>query len=201
MTTTMTMTNAGASPELHSPRLLLRAPSPALCEAVRDFQLRNREHLAPWDPPQPPDFLTPEVVLARLQQGADEFAAGAALRYWFARRVAPAVLIGQIGISQLSRGPFQNASLGYSLDAHAQGQGLMHEALQAVIAELFGPRVRLHRLQAAVRPENRRSRAVLQRLGFSPIGLSRRYLFIAGAWRDHELFDLVNPAWPDDQAP
>ncbi|WP_428506041.1 GNAT family N-acetyltransferase [Roseateles sp.] len=192
---------AAALPELHSPRLLLRAPSPALLEAVIAFQTRNREHLAPWDPPQPADFLEPEFVRARLQQGADEFAAGTALRYWFARREAPALLIGQVGVSQLARGPFQNASLGYSLDARAQGQGLMHEALQAVIAELFGPRVHLHRLQAAVRPENRRSRAVLQRLGFSPIGLSRRYLFINGAWRDHELFDLVNPGWPEDQAP
>jgi len=140
-------------------------------------------------------------VRARLQLGAEEFAAGTALRYWFARREAPAELVGQIGVSQLARGPFQNASLGYSLDARAQGQGLMHEALQAVIAELFGPRVHLHRLQAAVRPENRRSRAVLQRLGFSAIGLSRRYLFINGAWRDHDLFDLLNPGWPEDQAP
>jgi len=193
--------HAGALPELHSPRLLLRAPAPALQQAVLAFQTRNREHLAPWDPPQPANFLEPEFVRARLQLGAEEFAAGTALRYWFARREAPAELVGQIGVSQLARGPFQNASLGYSLDARAQGQGLMHEALQAVIAELFGPRVHLHRLQAAVRPENRRSRAVLQRLGFSPIGLSRRYLFINGAWRDHELFDLVNPGWPEDLAP
>lgn len=193
--------HAGARPELHSPRLLLRAPSPALQEAVLAFQTRNREHLAPWDPPQPANFLEPEFVRARLRLGAEEFAAGTALRYWFASREAPAELIGQIGVSQLARGPFQNASLGYSLDAGAQGQGLMHEALQTVIAELFGPRVHLHRLQAAVRPENRRSRAVLQRLGFSPIGLSRRYLFINGAWRDHELFELVNPGWPEDQAP
>lgn len=192
---------AAALPELHSQRLLLRAPSPALLEAVIAFQARNREHLAPWDPPQPADFLEPEFVRARLQQGADEFAAGTALRYWFARREEPALLIGQVGVSQLARGPFQNASLGYSLDEQAQSQGLMHEALQAVIAELFGPRVHLHRLQAAVRPENRRSRAVLQRLGFSPIGLSRRYLFINGAWRDHELFDLINPDWPDGLPP
>ena len=56
------------------------------------------------------------------------------------------------------------------LDAQAQGAGLMHEALGAVIAQMFGAAVRLHRIQAAVRPENQRSRAVLQRLGFAEWG-------------------------------
>ena len=41
----------------------------------------------------------------------------------------------------------------------------MHEALQAVIAEAFAPAINLHHLQAGGRPENRRSLAVLARLG------------------------------------
>ncbi len=68
----------------------------------------------------------------------------------------------------------------------------MHEALQAVLAEAFSPRIHLHRLQAGVRPENRRSLAVLARLGFRQIGLAQRYLFIDGDWRDHLLFELLH---------
>jgi ribosomal-protein-alanine N-acetyltransferase len=45
-----------------------------------------------------------------------------------------------------------------------------------------------------VRPENQRSRALLLRLGFLQEGLSRRYLFINGGWRDHEVHTLLNPA-------
>jgi len=59
----------------------------------------------------------------------------------------------------------------------------------------------LHRLQAAVRPENKPSLAVLQRLGFALEGLSLRYLFIDGAWRDHQVFALLNPSWGDTEAP
>jgi ribosomal-protein-alanine N-acetyltransferase len=71
----------------------------------------------------------------------------------------------------------------------------MHEALVAALAEAFSPRVNLHRVQAAFRPENTRSGALLQRLGFRPIGLSSDYLFIDGAWRDHQLCALLNPAF------
>jgi ribosomal-protein-alanine N-acetyltransferase len=98
-------------------------------------------------------------------------------------------------LSQIARGPFQNAMLGYAVDADCQGQGLMREALQAVIAHAFSPAVHLHRIQANVRPENARSVALLQRLGFEDEGLAREYLFIDGAWRDHRMFALRNRAF------
>jgi ribosomal-protein-alanine N-acetyltransferase len=71
----------------------------------------------------------------------------------------------------------------------------MHEALGAVIAEVFSPRFNLHRLQAAYQPNNVRSGAVLERLGFEHEGLARDYLFINGAWRDHCITALRNPAF------
>jgi len=46
-----------------------------------------------------------------------------------------------------------------------------------------------------VRPENGRSVALLQRLGFEDEGLAREYLFINGAWRDHRMFALRNAAF------
>jgi [ribosomal protein S5]-alanine N-acetyltransferase len=191
----------GAALTLQTERLLLRAPSVAMTAAVRDYQERNQAHFAPWDPPYPPDFHSPARVAERLAKEEQNFAEGSAYRYWFSLREEPARLIGQAHLSQLARGAFQNAMLGYSLDAQAQGRGLMSEASRAVIAEMFGPRVRLHRIQAAVRPENERSRAVLRTLGFAQEGLSRRYLFINGAWRDHEVYALLNPDWAQDLAP
>lgn len=186
---------------LQTERLLLRAPSVALTAAVCDYQRRNAAHLSPWDPPYPADHHEPAAVALRLQQGAQAFEAGSALRYWFSRREDPARLIGQAQLSQIARGPFQNAMLGYSLDHEAQGGGLMHEALDTIIATLFGPALRLHRIQAAVRPDNLRSRKVLQALGFAQEGLARRYLFIDGVWRDHEVWALLNPQWPDELPP
>ena len=184
-----------AAKQLLSPRLRLQAPSLTLAPAVLDYQLRNREHFARWDPSYPPDYFEPARAAERLLEGESAFAAGTAYRYWFSLREAPDTPIGQVHVSQLTRGAFQSAVLGYSLDAQHQGRGLMHEALETLIAEMFGARVRLHRIQAAVRPENLRSRQVLLRLGFQREGLSRRYLHIDGAWRDHEVFARINEAW------
>ncbi len=77
----------------------------------------------------------------------------------------------------------------------------MHEALQAALDDAFGPRVWLHRVQANVRPENTRSLALLERLGFGHEGHAREYLFIDGAWRDHLMTAKLNPSWPADQPP
>jgi ribosomal-protein-alanine N-acetyltransferase len=176
-------------------RLVAPHPDPAAgqAQAVASFLDENRAHFAPWDPPMAPGDGAVEAVQARLVTAAAAFAAGQAWRWWLVPADMPQRVIGSVSLSNLSRGAFQCCTLGYSLAEAWQGRGLMHEALQAVIAEAFGPAINLHRLQAGVRPENSRSLAVLRRLGFAEIGLARDYLFIAGAWRDHRLFDLTNP--------
>ena len=190
---------ATARARLQTPRLMLMAPDPdpalGLARAIADFRARNAVHFAPWDPPRTPDEDVPDVIQGRLTTGAAAFAAGQGWRWWLALADAPRRVVGQVSLSNLSRGPFQNCSLGYSLDADCQGRGLMHEALQAVIAEAFAPAIHLHRLQAAVRPENGRSLAVLARLNFADEGLARHYLYIDGAWCDHRLLAITNPAF------
>ena len=66
-------------------------------------------------------------------------------------------VIGSINFTNIVRGAFQSCTLGYALDQASEGQALMTEALRAAIAEMFSPRVNLHRIQAAFRPENARS--------------------------------------------
>lgn len=184
---------------LQTPRLQLLPPDAAQTAAVVDFYRRNAAHFAPWDPPLPPDHATPAFVHQALVDGADAFAAGRALRWWLAPADVLASdtlrVIGSVHLSAVTRGAFQSCSLGYALDAACLGQGLMHEALAAVIDEAFAPRINLHRIQAAVRPENQRSLAVMARLQFRPVGLARNYLFIDGAWRDHQLFERINPGF------
>jgi [ribosomal protein S5]-alanine N-acetyltransferase len=197
MTPALTPALTAAQATLHTRRLQLQGgatgPDAALAHAVCDFQCRNAAHFAPWDPPTPPAFFTLAGQTDRLAQSAQAWRAGTALRYWLSPVDQPGRVIGMVHLSQISRGAFCSASLGYALDQGCQGRGLMTEALQAVVMEAFSPRVNLHRLQAAFRPENQRSAAVLSRLGFVPIGLSRDYLYIDGAWRDHQLCDLLNP--------
>ncbi len=187
---------------IDTPRLQLLATHPGLVDQVATFYARNATHFAPWDPPLPADHLKPERIAQSLADGRDAFEAGQAHRWWLQRHDAAAQVLGSVHLSNIVRGAFQCCNLGYALDQGQQGQGLMREALVAVIAHAFAPAIALHRIQAAVRPENVRSVAVLRGLGFRDEGLARDYLYIDGAWRDHRIFALthnefVRPeSWP-----
>ncbi len=186
---------------LATPRLVLQASEPALAKAAADFYRRNRAAHAGWNPPLNESIFTLEGQRERLAETHIAASAGAVIGWWLFAPSQPGVAIGQIHFSQIARRAFCSAMLGYAIDAEHEGRGLMREALQAALADAFGPRVHLHRVQANVRPENARSLALLARLGFEHEGLAREYLFIDGAWRDHVITALRNPAWPVDMAP
>jgi ribosomal-protein-alanine N-acetyltransferase len=175
---------------LHTPRLVLLPAGEGLAARVTAFYQRNAAHLAPWDPPTPEGFATEAFQRERLQRAVADAGAGTAMRWWLEPRDDPSRLVGSIGLTQIARGVFQNAMLGYAIDVACQGQGLMREALQAVIDHAFSQAMQLHRIQANVRPENIRSTALLHRLGFDDEGLAREYLYIDGAWRDHRMYAL-----------
>ncbi len=183
---------------LASSRLLLLPPGRANPHAVADFLARNTAHFAPWDPPRPAGLATAAYQREALPLQAEAFAQGSCYRWYVEQRDAPGVVMAKLEVSGVSRGPHQSAFFGFAIDHAHEGQGLMREAAEAVIAAAFGPEIQLHRLQAALQPSNQRSAGLLQRLGFTPIGLARGYLFINGAWRDHQLVERLNPAfaWP-----
>ena len=186
---------------LATPRLLLRASDPAFAEATADFYRRNREAHARWSPPMPDAMFSIEGQRERLLEAAAAAGAGTQVGWWLFATDEPGLVLGQIHFSQITRRAFCNAMLGYAIDAAHEGRGLMREALRATLADAFSARVGLHRVQANVRPENTRSLALLDHLGFEREGLAREYLFIDSAWRDHVMTALRNPTWPADLAP
>ncbi len=101
---------------------------------------------------------------------------------------------GVFNLSQIVHGVFKSAYLGYYGFAHSAGQGYMREGLALLLDTAFGP-LRLHRVEANVQPENHRSVAFLERAGFAREGYSRRYLKIAGRWRDHLRFAMLAEDW------
>ena len=103
-------------------------------------------------------------------------------------------LLGAIEISQIVRGLFQSAYLGYHIGAPHARRGYMTEALGLAVSYSFGP-LGLHRLEANIQPDNAPSIRLVRRLGFTLEGYSRRYLKIGGRWRDHERWAILAEDW------
>ena len=158
------------------------------------FVERNRGHLKPWNPPEPEGLYTLAHWQAVVAKCASAFDATTAVRFWMAASGQPNRVIGSIGYSQISCGPFWSCVLGYQIDHECEGQGLMSEALRATNRYMFEQQ-RLHRIAANYRPENIRSGRLLAGLGFRIEGFARNYLFIDGAWRDHVLTSIANGAF------
>ena len=158
-------------------------------------------HLDRWSPPPAPDFFTEDFWADRLAFAVEEFHADRAVRFVLqpgdthADAVAAPVW-GTINYTNIVRGAFHACHLGYQVARAQQGQGLMAEALTVTNAFMFDA-MRMHRIMANYRPENERSRRLLERLGFVREGLAREYLFIDGGWRDHVLTSLTHPAYDD----
>lgn len=100
-------------------------------------------------------------------------------------------LVGLVNASEIVMGVFRSAYLGYYAFEACAGRGLMQAGMRLVLAELFDT-VGLHRVEANIRPENTRSIRLAERLGFRREGYSRDYLYLDGAWRDHERWALLS---------
>ncbi|MGC4119514.1 MAG: GNAT family N-acetyltransferase [Myxococcales bacterium] len=179
-------------PVLRTARLTIRLAAVADAPRIAAYYDRNRAHLAPFEPTRPPEFFTAEFWAGRAVAFQRERELDQSCRF-FLFLVPSDEPVGAASLAPIQRGPFQCASLGYSLDAAHEGQGLMTEALREIVRFAFED-LKLHRLQANHLPENVRSAALLARLGFVREGYAKQYLFIDGAWRDHVLNSLTNPA-------
>jgi len=103
-------------------------------------------------------------------------------------------IVGFFNISEIVRGFFQSAFLGYGAVAAHAGHGYMSDGLQLVLARAFTD-LRLHRLEANIQPGNTASIALVERAGFVREGFSERYLKIGGRWRDHEHWAIRAEQW------
>ncbi len=105
-------------------------------------------------------------------------------------------IAGVVNVSEIVRGAFESAYLGYYAHATWAGRGCMREGLALVIGHAFH-RLGLHRLEANVQPANAASLALVRRLGFRKEGVSPRYLKVGGRWRDHERWAILAEEWRD----
>ena len=118
-------------------------------------------------------------------------------------------LVGRINVTNVVRGRFLSATLGYDAYDPYVGRGLFGEGLRLVVdialraADDGG--MGLHRVEANVQPANVRSAGVLRSLGFRHEGEAPRMLYLPArgtdadsspAWRDHERYAVTREEWP-----
>lgn len=99
-----------------------------------------------------------------------------------------------IGFARLALNGVRAAKLGYAIHADHWGQGFATDAAHTILQHGFQT-LGLHRITAAVGPDNHASRTVLARLGFIHEGRLRDHVFTNGAWRDSLLYSLLETEW------
>lgn len=109
-------------------------------------------------------------------------------------RLDDGAILGSINLSQIFRGGFQNAYLGYYIGAEFAGKGYTSDAVDLILRYAFEG-LRLHRVEANIQPSNHLSIAIVKRAGFVREGFSRRYLKVCGRWRDHERWAIIVEDW------
>src|SRR5690606_17233419 len=153
-------------------------------EVWSQVRLANQSWLRPWEPTgvgsweelnSPAAY---RVFYQDLRRSARE---GTAMPFaiWLGRRY-----VGHISLGGIARRAFGSAFVGYWVDSAVAGRGVMPTALALVVDNAFGP-AGLHRVEVNVRPENRASRRVVEKLGFREEAYHQRYMYIDGGWRDH----------------
>ena len=171
-------------PEGYAIRPLTIEDAPGLAAAYR----RNRDHLAPWDPVRPERFFTDEGQAAEVTGRLHVVAQGQGAS-WVLHDEKSGEVVGRVNVNNIVRGVFQSASLGYWTDARRTGRGLGTAMVDHAVGEAVA--MGLHRLEAGTLVDNAASQAVLQKAGFARFGTAESYLFIAGRWQDHALFQRI----------
>lgn len=181
-------------------RILLRPLTLGDFEPWREVRRFNHDWLTKWEPQRMPGHPDPiedrDAFAVRCSARQRERQLGTA--YGFGIFVDGA-FAGEINLSSVQRGPFQNAYVGYWIDQRHAGHGYTPEAV-VLMARFAFDDLYLHRIQISIIPRNSASRRVVEKLDLRCEGLAERYLEINGVWEDHLRFALTIEEWEERRA-
>jgi ribosomal-protein-serine acetyltransferase len=150
----------------------------------------NREHLSPWMPFAADQDL--DGTREFLRESARAFEDGTGLQLAIAE--GDGRICGMIGFAGIRRAD-RCGEIGYWLAADRQGAGVMTSAVRTVVSHGFGA-LGLHRIEILVAPENTRSRAIPERLGFVHEGTLRENERVGERFLDSAVYGMLAADWP-----
>ena len=114
---------------------------------------------------------------------------------WGITRKGDDTVIGTCGFYSFDE-RFYRAETGYELHPAYWRQGIMSEALRAIVAFAFTT-IGLHRIEAVVDEGNDRSTGILRKFGFTHEGTLRQRVFFRDRfWNEHH-FGLLKDEWKE----
>jgi len=182
--------------ELVGWRMRLRTLSEEDYDAWYEVRARCRDWLVPWEPrpagaPPSPEDRASFAVRCSARERERQMGTGYGFGIFVEGRFA-----GEITLSSIQRGPFQNAFVGYWIDRAVAGNGLAPEATVVVLRFAF-EELGLHRVEIAIVPRNAPSRRVVDKLDLREEGVALRYLEIDGRWEDHVRYAITAEEWAE----
>lgn len=176
------------APRLQSGAIALRPIRLRDARALERELSDNRQWLQQWEAhmpgTRPPSAIDGKATIRGLLEGAR---AGTGLP--FAIEV-DGEFAGQLNVSSITWGALQSATLGYWIAERFAGRGATPTAT-ALATDYCLFELGLHRMEVCIRPENKPSVRIVEKLGFRFEGIRRRYIYIDSDWRDHLCFALV----------
>jgi [ribosomal protein S5]-alanine N-acetyltransferase len=178
-------------------RVILRPLVPSDFAAWREVRRRNVDWLTKWEPTriagQPDVVEDPQAFSVRCSARERERQMGAGYGFGV---FAEGNFAGEMNLSSIQRGPFQNAYIGYWIDEARAGRGYTPEALVVACRFAF-EELTLHRVQISIIPRNTSSRRVVEKLKIREEGIALRYLEINGRWEDHVRYAITAEEWEE----
>lgn len=181
--------------ELTGRRVLLRPLAASDFDQWSEVRQRCRDWLIKWEPRPLSGHADPAVdrrafaARCAARERERQMGSGYGFGIFVARQFA-----GEINLSSIQRGPFQNSYVGYWIDEAVAGHGYVPEAVVVMLRFAFED-LGLHRVQIAIIPRNGPSRRVVEKLELREEGTAERYLEINGAWEDHVRYAITAEEW------
>jgi ribosomal-protein-serine acetyltransferase len=106
-------------------------------------------------------------------------------------------LAGCIGLHEINWAN-RHSSIGYWLAERFQGQGIMTNSVRAV-ADIAFHEYKLNRIEIRAATDNRKSRAIPERLGFQNEGCVRQEEWLYDHFVDHIVYGMLSQDWTKNE--
>jgi [ribosomal protein S5]-alanine N-acetyltransferase len=175
-------------------RIVLRTLRDNDFDGWSEVRTRCRDWLVPWEPRMAGSSFPTEdrrsfAARCSMRERERQLGTGFGFGIFVAGRFA-----GELTLSSIQRGPFQNASIGYWIDEAQAGNGYVPEAVATCLRFAF-KELGLHRVEICIIPRNAQSSRVVEKLGIRFEGIAERLLCIDGVWEDHARYAITSEEW------